>query len=31
MVEAAYTIDPSGAEHRPPALIVERIDGGSLV
>ncbi len=27
MVEAAYTIDPSGAEHQPPALIVERIVG----
>jgi len=25
MVEAAYTIDPSGAEHAPPVLIVERI------
>jgi pyrimidine-nucleoside phosphorylase len=29
MVEVAYSIDPSGAEHRPPALIVERIAGGS--
>ncbi|MCK5246812.1 hypothetical protein KAR02_07925, partial [Candidatus Bipolaricaulota bacterium] len=27
MVEAAYTIDPSGAEHHPPTLIVERIVG----
>ena len=27
MVEAAYTIDPSGAEHQPPVLIVERIVG----
>jgi len=27
MVEAAYTIDPSGAEHAPPPLIVERIVG----
>ncbi len=29
MVEAAYTIDPSGAEHQPPVLIVERIVGSS--
>ena len=27
MVEAAYAIDPSGAEHHPPVLIVERIVG----
>ncbi|MBE0634960.1 thymidine phosphorylase [Candidatus Bipolaricaulota bacterium] len=27
MVEAAYTIDPSGAQHTPPRLIVERIVG----
>ena len=27
MVEAAYTIDPSRAEHHPPTLIVERIVG----
>ena len=27
MVEAAYVIDPSGAEHTPPPLIVERIVG----
>jgi pyrimidine-nucleoside phosphorylase len=27
MVEAAYTIDPSGAQHAPPKLIVERIVG----
>ena len=27
MVESAYTIDPSGAEHHPPSLIVERIVG----
>ena len=27
MVEAAYAIDPSGAEHEPPKLIVERIVG----
>ncbi|MFC2083318.1 hypothetical protein ACFLSG_04690 [Candidatus Bipolaricaulota bacterium] len=27
MVEAAYTIDTSGAEHHPPSLIVERIIG----
>ncbi|MFC2079272.1 thymidine phosphorylase [Candidatus Bipolaricaulota bacterium] len=27
MVESAYTIDPSGAEHHSPALVVERIVG----
>jgi len=27
MVEAAYVIDPSGAKHTPPPLIVERIGG----
>jgi thymidine phosphorylase len=27
MVEAAYVIDPSGAKHTPPPLIVERIVG----
>lgn len=27
MVEAAYTIDPSGGKHQPPVLIVERIVG----
>ena len=27
MVEAAYVIDPSGVEHTPPPLIIERIGG----
>jgi hypothetical protein len=25
LVESAYEIDPTGADHRPPPLIVERI------
>ncbi len=29
MVETAYVIDPSGASHQPPPLIVERIEGST--